>query len=55
MYTLDLSEGVDAGNVESQEDWIEFVWHDLDQLDAANLLPEAFRALAAWPNVRFEC
>ena len=55
VYTLDLSEGVDAGNVESQEDWIEFVWHDLDQLDAANLLPEAFRALAAWPNVRFEC
>ena len=44
---------IDAAAVASQEDWIEFVWCDLSQLDAANLLPEAFRALSRWPEVRF--
>ena len=39
----------------SQEDWIEFEWCDLGKLDSANLLPEAFRSLVAWPNVRFGC
>lgn len=55
VYELKLDEGTDAAGVRSQEDWIEFVWHDLDDLDSANLLPEAFRALSGWPNVRFEC
>ena len=38
----------------SQEDWIEFEWCDLNRLDEANLLPPAFRSLSAWPNVRFD-
>ena len=33
--------------VEAKEDWIEFLWAPLDGLDAANLLPEAFRSLAS--------
>ena len=37
------------------EDWIEFGWYPLDGLDAANLLPVAFRALAGWPRVTFSC
>lgn len=55
VYELVLAEGTDATGIRSQEDWIEFVWHDLDDLDSANLLPEGFRALSGWPNVRFEC
>ena len=39
----------------SKEDWIEFEWRDLGRLDAANLLPAAFRSLSGWPGVRFEC
>ena len=39
----------------SQEDWIEFEWCDLNRLDEANLLPPVFRTLSAWPDVRFEC
>ena len=39
----------------SQEDWIEFEWCDLNRLDEANLLPPVFRSLSAWPDVRFEC
>ena len=46
---------IDAADIKSQEDWIEFEWCDLGQLDAANLLPEAFRSLSRWPSVRFEC
>ena len=46
---------IDATDVKSQEDWIEFEWCVLDQLDAANLLPEIFRSLSRWPDVRFEC
>ncbi len=46
---------MDAVDVRSREDWIEFEWCGLDQLDAANLLPEAFRSLSRWPDVRFEC
>ena len=47
-----------AGNGElpplnSQEDWIEFEWCDLNRLDEANLLPPAFRSLSEWPDVRF--
>ena len=46
---------IDAADIKSQEDWIEFEWCDLGQLDAANLLPETFRSLSRWPSVRFEC
>ena len=38
----------------SQEDWIEFEWCDLNRLDEANLLPPAFRSLSAGPTVRFD-
>ena len=55
VYELELADGIDAGKLESQEDWIEFVWHDIKDLSSANLLPEGFRALAGWPDVRFEC
>ena len=46
---------IDDADVKSQEDWIEFEWCDLGQLDAAKLLPEIFRSLSRWPDVRFEC
>ena len=55
IYALELAEGTDIENLRSCEDWIEFVWHDLKDLDSANLLPEGFRTLSAWPDVRFEC
>jgi hypothetical protein len=55
IYELKLADGVDAGGLKSQEDWIEFIWQDLDDLDSANLLPAAFRRLSDWPDVRFEC
>ena len=51
VYELEMD---DCG-AKSNEDWIEFEWCSLDMLEAANLLPEAFRSLASWPNVRFEC
>ena len=41
--------------LQSQEDWIEFEWCDLNRLEEANLLPPAFRSLSAGPAVRFEC
>ena len=53
VYELDV-ESPD-GSVSAAEDWIEFEWRDLKELDSANLLPEGFRALAAWPDVRFGC
>ena len=55
IYELKLAEGVDAGSLKSQEDWIEFIWQDLGDLDSVNLLPDAFRRLSDWPDVRFEC
>ena len=55
IYELKLAGGVDAGSLKSQEDWIEFIWQDLDDLDSVNLLPDAFRRLSGWPEVRFEC
>ena len=55
VYELKLADGVDACNLKSCEDWIEFVWQDLDDLASANLLPEGFRTLSNWPEVRFEC
>ena len=63
VYELELGTGNGergTGNGElpslnSQEDWIEFEWCDLNRLDEANLLPPAFRSLSAGPTVRFEC
>ena len=55
IYELKLADGLDAGSLRSQEDWIEFIWQDLDDLDSANLLPAEFRCLSDWPDVRFEC
>lgn len=55
IYELKLDAGVDTGSLRSQEDWIEFTWHDLNDLGSANLLPEDFRRLSVWPDVRFGC
>ena len=58
VYELTIdSDGTPAGlpPLKSQEDWIEFEWCALDRLEAANLLPAAFRILSRWPDVRFEC
>ena len=41
-------------NPSSAEDWIEFEWRDLGDLDAAGLLPEAFRTLGRDPSAHFE-
>ena len=54
VYELELGNG-ELPPLQSQEDWIEFEWCDLNRLDEANLLPPAFRSLSAWPDVRFEC
>ena len=51
VYELDIG----LEEVSSREDWIEFEWCILEELDEANLLPAAFRALSSWPNVHFEC
>ena len=51
VYALEI----DVAEVKSQENWIEFEWRSLDELEAANLLPPAFRTLSSWPDVRFEC
>lgn len=37
----------------SVEDWISFEWRDLSDLDAAGLLPEAFRRLGDDPGAVF--
>lgn len=50
VYELNL----DSDGSDSKEDWIEFEWRALDRLEESNLLPAAFRALARWPNVRFD-
>ena len=52
VYELTFSEPPD--NPVSAEDWIEFEWRDLTDLDAAGLLPEAFRILGKSPSARFE-
>lgn len=44
VYELKLDDP-DAA-VGSKEDWIEFFWHELDQLESANLLPETFNRLS---------
>lgn len=43
VYELALDDP--AAEVSAAEDWIEFEWRPLGELDAANLLPEAFRRL----------
>ena len=55
VYELKIDAEGELPLLKSQEDWIEFEWCGLDRLDAVNLLPEKFRALSAWPDVRFEC
>ena len=40
------------GEAKAQEDWIEFEWRPLSDLD--DLLPEAFRKLGTDPSARFE-
>lgn len=52
VYELEL-ESPD-GKVNAAEDWIEFEWRDLRDLDAANLLPEAFRVLKDNPKAEFK-
>lgn len=42
------------GAVSAAEDWIEFEWCELNKLDAANLLPEAFRVLKDNPKAEFK-
>lgn len=42
------------GSVSAAEDWIEFEWRELADLDAANLLPEAFRVLKDNPEAEFK-
>ena len=43
-----------AESVDAAEDWIEFEWCDLSDMDRANLLPEGFRVLKTNPNATFE-
>jgi 8-oxo-dGTP pyrophosphatase MutT (NUDIX family) len=42
------------GSVSAAEDWIEFEWRELGDLDTANLLPEAFRVLKDNPKAEFK-
>ena len=55
-YRFDAARARDGlvAAVQAQEDWIEFLWCPLAELASANLLPEAFRALAADPDILFE-
>ena len=55
IYELKLDDAAGATCLKSREEWIEFEWFGLNELDSANLLPESLRCLAQWPNVRFEC
>lgn len=52
VYELDV-ESPD-GSVSAAEDWIEFEWRELGDLDAANLLPDAFRVLKDNPKAEFK-
>ena len=55
IYELKLADDIDLREIKSQEDWIEFIWHDISDLESVNLLPVDFRRLSSWPNTRFEC
>lgn len=52
VYELRLDDP--GADVRAAEDWIEFEWRSLQDLDSANLLPEAFRVLGRNPEARFE-
>ena len=52
VYELRLA-APDA-EVRAAEDWIEFEWRSLQDLDSANLLPSAFRVLGKNPKARFD-
>ena len=55
VYELELGTGNgELPSLNSQEDWIEFEWCDLNRLEEANLLPPAFRSLSAGSTVRFD-
>ena len=55
VYELELGTGNgELPSLNSQEDWIEFEWCDLNRLDEANLLPPVFRSLSAGSTVRFD-
>lgn len=45
---------LDAPEVASREDWIEFEWVPLAELETRGLLPRVFTNLASWPEVFFE-
>lgn len=47
VYELSMN----GADVEAKEDWIEFEWRKLNDLD--DLLPAEFHRLKDWPNVRF--
>ena len=49
VYALELA----TTDVASAEDWIEFVWCPLADLDGANLLPAEFRVLKDNPSATF--
>ena len=52
IYELILPEDTAA---RAAEDWIDFEWVPLAELERANLLPAAFRVLATNPSATFEC
>jgi len=52
VYELGLADS--DVEVRAAEDWIEFEWRSLQDIDSANLLPEAFRVLGENPEARFE-
>ena len=60
VYELRLGNGErgmgngELPSLQSQEDWIEFEWCELNRLDEANLLPPVFRTLSAGSTVRFD-
>lgn len=47
VYALTLP----TQDVSSKEDWVAFLWRDID--DLGDLLPVDFRRLSAWPDIRF--
>ncbi len=52
VYEMTLSGPQDAA-VSSREDWIEFAWHPLSDIQSANILPARFNALADAPQAFF--
>ena len=50
VFELKFAEKPEAA---AKEDWIEFEWVALEELENANLLPRVFNALASGPDVFF--